>query len=66
MATNLALDDALIEAAVEVGKHPSKKAAVTRALEEYVQRHRQQEILEVFGTIDYDPDYNYKEQRHRA
>jgi len=66
MATNLALDDLLIEAAVEAGKHPSKKAAVTRALEEYVQRHRQQEILELFGTIDYDPDFDYKQQRQRS
>jgi len=65
MATNLALDDTLIEAAVRVGKHPSKKAAVTRALEEYVRRHQQQEILDLFGTIDYDPDYDYKEQRRR-
>lgn len=66
MATNLALDDALIEEAVRVGKHPSKKAAVTRALEEYVRRHRQQEILELFGTVDYDPDYDYKAQRRRS
>ena len=66
MATNLALDDSLIEAAVEVGRHRSKKAAVTQALEEYVQRHRQQEILGLFGTIDYDPDYDYKEQRRRS
>ncbi len=66
MATNLALDDSLIEAAVKVGKHPSKKAAVTRALEEYIQRHRQQQIIELFGTIDYDPDYDYKEQRRRS
>ena len=65
MATNLGLDDSLIEAAVEVGKHRSKKAAVTQALEEYVQRHRQQEIMELFGTIDYDPDCDYKKQRRR-
>lgn len=65
MATNLALDDKLIDAAVRVGGHPSKKAAVTQALEEYVQRHQQQEVLELFGTIDYDPDYDYKEQRRR-
>ena len=66
MATNLALDDALIEAAVRVGSHPSKKAAVTRALEEYVQRHKQQEILALFGEVDYDPDYDYKAQRGRS
>ena len=66
MTTNLALDDHLIETAVKVGKHRSKSAAITQALEEYIQQHRQQEIIELFGTIDYDPNYDYKEQRQRS
>lgn len=65
MATNLALDDALIEEARRVGGHRTKKAVVTEALVEYVQRRRQLQILGVFHTIDYDPDFDYKIQRSR-
>ena len=57
------IDDRLIKAAKEAGKHKTKKAAVTEALKEYIQRHQQSKIVELFGTIDYDTDYNYKEQR---
>ena len=63
MATNLALDDQLIEQARLVGRHRTKKAAVTEALEEYVERRRQLEVLGLFNTIEYDPGYDYKEQR---
>ncbi len=66
MATNLAIDDALIEEARRVGGHRTKKATVTEALREYILRHKQQEVSELFGTVDYDPDYDYKKQRDRA
>ncbi len=65
MATNLALSDKLIEDACAIGGHRTKKAAVTEALEEYIQRRRQIQIVDLFGTIDYDPEYDYKEQRKR-
>ena len=63
MATHVQIDDALIDAAVRLGGHPTKKAAVTQALMDYVARLEQQKILAVFGTVDYDPAYDYKEQR---
>lgn len=63
MATNLALDDKLIDEARQIGHHATKKAAVTAALEEYVNRRKQLEILKLFGTIDYDPAYDYKKSR---
>jgi hypothetical protein len=63
MATNLAIDDRLIEQARQVGHHLTKKAAVTAALEEYIQRRKQLEILNLFGTIDFDPAYDYKKNR---
>ena len=66
MATNLALDDQLIESAKLLGKHRSKKDAVTVALEEYVRRLKQQAILDEFGKVDYDPKYSYKKQRKVA
>ena len=63
MATNLAIDDRLIEEAKAIGKHRTKKGVVTEALQEYIQRRKQIEILNVFNKIDYDQDYDYKKQR---
>jgi hypothetical protein len=63
MATNLAIDDKLINEARQIGHHATKKAAVTAALEEYVNRRKQLEILKLFGTIDYDPAYDIKKMR---
>jgi Arc/MetJ family transcription regulator len=63
VATNLQLDDRLINQAVRLGKHKTKKEAVTQALADYVNRLKQQQILSAFGTIDYDPRYDYKRQR---
>ncbi len=63
MATNLAIEDWLIEEAKLVGKHRTKKGAVTEALMEYIQRRKQSEILRIFYSIDYDQDYDYKKQR---
>ena len=63
MVNNLAIDDALIEAAREIGHHATKEGAVTAALEEYIQHRKQLEILDHFGTVDFDPDYDYKANR---
>lgn len=65
MATNLAIDDQLLAEALRVGGLRTKKATVTEALQEYIQRRKQARILELFGTIDYDPQYDYKKQRSR-
>lgn len=65
MATNLALDDALIREAQEVGGHKTKKEAVTAALKEYVQRRRRRGILDLAGQIEYYDDYDYKAARQR-
>lgn len=63
MATNLALDEHLLDEALAVGGHKTKKETVTEALTEYIQRRRQARILERFGTIEFDPAYDYKKQR---
>ena len=63
MATNLAIDDALIEEARRIGHHTTKKQAVTVALEEYVARRKQQAVLSLFGTIDFDTSYDYRRSR---
>ena len=66
MATNLNIDQTLLTEAVTVGRHPSKKAAVTEALREYIARHKQQRIVELFGTVEYSEDYDYRKHRKRA
>jgi Arc/MetJ family transcription regulator len=66
MATNLALDDNLIEEARRTGGHKTKKDAVTAALAEYVARRKQLRILKAFGSFDFDPDYDYKAERRRS
>jgi len=66
MATNLQLDDRLIRRAVRMGGHPTKRAAVTQALVDYVRRMEQRDIVDLFGTVDYDPAYDPKRQRARA
>ena len=63
MPTNLAIDDRLIDEARRVGNHKTKKEAVTTALREYIDRRKQLEILKLFGTIDYDPTFDYKKMR---
>jgi Arc/MetJ family transcription regulator len=65
MATNLGLDDDLIREAVRLGGHKTKREAVTRALEAYIERIRQRRVREIFGKMDFDPDYNHKPGRHR-
>lgn len=63
MPTNLAIDDRLIDEAKRVGKHKTKREAVTAALDEYIRWRKQMEILNHFGTIDFDPEYDYKKMR---
>ncbi len=63
MATNLALDDKLIEDALTIGNHKTKKAVVTEALQEYIKRRKQLSIINLFNSIDYDEDFDYKKQR---
>lgn len=65
MPTNLNIDDSLLEKAVLLGKHKSKREAVNTALEEYVKLRKQMRIKEFFNTVDYDKSYSYKKQRAR-
>jgi Arc/MetJ family transcription regulator len=65
MATNLQIEDNLIQEALVLGGHRTKRAVVEEALREYVQRRKQLKILELFGTIEYDPEYDYKKQRQK-
>ncbi|MBL4681641.1 MAG: type II toxin-antitoxin system VapB family antitoxin [Pseudomonadales bacterium] len=63
MATNLAIDPSLLDEALLVGGLTTKKDTVNQALTEYVQRRKQQEITNLFGTLPCDEDYDYKKGR---
>lgn len=65
MATTLVIDDNLIEEARIIGEHKTPTEVVIEALKEYILYRKQLQILTLFGTIDYDATYNYKEQRRR-
>ncbi|MDA3956352.1 type II toxin-antitoxin system VapB family antitoxin [Oceanispirochaeta sp.] len=65
MATNLAIDDQLLVLAQNIGGIKTKKDTVNQALKEFVQRRKQKDIIDLFGEIKYDEDYDYKELRKR-
>ena len=65
MATNLAIDPELIERALEISGERTKKAAVTKALQEFIARREQKRLAELFGSLEWDSDYDYKSQRSR-
>jgi Arc/MetJ family transcription regulator len=65
MATNLSLDPELIEQAVKIGGERTKKAAVTRALEEYIARRKQKRLLDLMGKLEWDESFDYKVERFR-
>ena len=65
MATNLALDPALIERAVKLSGEKTKKAAVTRALEEFIARRGQRRLIELMGKLEWDDSVDYKAERSR-
>ena len=65
MATNLAIDPALLNKALEVGGEKTKKATVTRALREFIARREQERLLDLFGKFDWDDEYDYKRERTR-
>ncbi|MCZ0939909.1 MAG: type II toxin-antitoxin system VapB family antitoxin [Caldilineaceae bacterium] len=65
MATNLGIDPDLLERALAIGGERTKKATVNRALQEFIARRSQARLLELFGTLDWNADYDYKSERSR-
>lgn len=66
MATNLSLDPDLIDRALELSGERTKKAAVTRALEEFIARRKQKRLLELMGNLEWDNSFDYKAERSRS
>ena len=65
MATNLSIDPDLIDRALKVSGERTKKAAVTKALEEFIARRRQKRLLDLMGKLEWDSTYDYKAERSR-
>ena len=65
MATNLSLDPKLIEQALKVSGERTKKAAVTRALEEFIARRKQKHLIDLMGKLEWDATFDYKAERSR-
>ncbi len=65
MATNLSIDPDLLERALQLSGERTKKAAVTKALEEFIARRRQQRLLELMGSLEWDETFDYKAERTR-
>lgn len=65
MATNLQIDPALLEKALKIGGRRTKRETVNEALQEYIRRREQLRIIELFGKMPFDKDYDYKKQRRR-
>jgi hypothetical protein len=65
MATNLSIDPELIDQALEVSGERTKKAAVTKALQEFIARRRQKRVLDLIGKLEWDSTYDYKAERKR-
>lgn len=65
MPTNLAIDDRLLDQALKLGGHKTKRETVNQALFEFIQRRKQAEITTLFGKVDFDPRYDYKAARKR-
>ena len=65
MASNLAINDNLLNNASLIGGYSSKKETVNTALKEFIQRRKSEELINLFGTVEYDADYDYKKLRAR-
>jgi hypothetical protein len=66
MIANFDIDDGLLRKALALTVHLTPKAIVEEALREYVERRNQVKIWELFGTVEYEPDYDYKQQRQKG
>lgn len=65
MATNLSIDPKLLERTLELSGERTKKAAVNKALREFISRREQKNIVKLFGKLDWDKEYDYKKERTR-
>ena len=65
MPSNLAIDDTLLETALKISGLKTKKETINAALAEFINRRKSAEVISMFGKVEYDEDYNYKQARQR-
>lgn len=65
MTTNLALNPKLLDLALKVSGQKTKKAAVTLALEEFIAKRSQKNMLDLMGKLEWDDNFDYKTERSR-
>lgn len=65
MPTNLAIDDKLLNEALSISGHKTKRETVNEALREFIQRRQRLELVKLFGKVEYAPRYDYKKERRR-
>ncbi len=66
VTTSLNINEALLNEALALDNQVNIDSLVETALREYIQRRKRLKVLDLFGTIEYDEGYNYKQQRHQA
>ena len=66
MATNLSIDPDLLDRALAIGGERTKKATVTKALQEFIARRQQKRLLELMGKLEWDEGFDYKAERTRS
>ena len=66
MATNLAIDPDLLDRALQVSGEKTKRAAVTKALQEFIARREQRKVLDLMGKLEWDKSFDYKAERSRS
>jgi Bacterial antitoxin of type II TA system, VapB len=66
MASNLALDPKLLDLALKISGERTKKAAVTKALEEFIARRSQKKMLDLMGSLEWDDTFDHKAERSRS
>jgi Bacterial antitoxin of type II TA system, VapB len=65
MNLNHTTQDELINEALKIGGFKTKKETIYIALREFINRRKQLEIIDLFGKLDPDADYDYKQGRNR-
>ena len=65
MASTLTINETLLDEAYKIGGYNTKKETINTALKEFIQRRKSEDLIKLFGQIEYDPKYNYKKMRLR-
>lgn len=66
MATYLTIDSGLLDRAVEVSGERTKKAVVTKALQEFIARRERRSAIELMDKLKWNDSFNYKAERSRT